>query len=71
MVVVIVVIKGVNKIFYYYLRHHNRAHRRVGNHRDLSIAKRIKIDLKRFKATLCLRGDDVKEPFLNLIYISI
>ncbi len=59
----ILIIKGVNKALYYYLRHHDRAHRRVGDRRDLGIAKRMKIDLKRFKAALCLRGDDVKELF--------
>ncbi len=50
-VVVIVVIKEINKVLYYYLRHHDRAHRRVGDYRDLGTAKKIKIDLKRFKAT--------------------
>ncbi len=49
-VVVIVVIKGVNKVLYYYLRHHDRAYRRVGDYRDLGTAKKMKINLKRFKA---------------------
>ncbi len=57
-VVVVVVIKGVNKVLY---RHHDRAHRKEGDYRDLGMAKTIRIDLERFKATLCLRGDDVTE----------
>ncbi len=60
-VVVVVVIKKVNKLLYH---HHDRAHRKEGDYRDLGIAKTIRIDLERFKATLYLRGDDVKEPSL-------
>ncbi len=56
---VVVVIKGVNKVLY---RHHDRAHWKEGDYRDLGMAKMIRIDLKHFKATLCLRGDNVTEP---------
>ncbi len=60
---VVVVIKGVNKVLY---RHYNRAHRKEGDRRDSGIAKTIRIDLERFKATLCLCGDDVTEPSLPI-----
>ncbi len=49
-VVVMVVIKGVNKVLHHYLRHHDRAHRRVGDYRDLGTAKKMKMNLKRFEA---------------------
>ncbi len=65
---VVVVIKGVNKVLY---RHHDRAHRKKGDYRDLGMAKTIRIDLERFKATLCLRGDDVTEPFFLAIIIPL
>ncbi len=45
-----VVIKGVNEVLHYYLRHHDRAHRRIGISGNLDTAKKIKIDLKRFEA---------------------
>ncbi len=65
---VVVVIKGVNKVLY---RHHDRAHRKEGDYRDLSMAKTMRIDLERFKAILCLRGDDVTEPLNKYILVRI
>ncbi len=62
-VVVVVVIKGVNKVLYY---HYDRAHRKEGDYRDLGMVKTIKIDLERFKAALCLYGDDMTELSLRL-----
>ncbi len=59
---VVVVIKGINKVLH---RHHDRAYRKEGDYRDLGMAKKMRIDLERFKAALCLRGDDVKEPSIK------
>ncbi len=61
---VVVVIKGVDKVLY---RYHDRAHRKEGDCRDLGMAKTMRIDLERFEAALCLRGDDVKEPSFKYI----
>ncbi len=55
----VVVIKGVDEVLH---RHHDRAHRKEGDYRDLGMAKTMRIDLERFEAALYLRGDDVKEP---------